>query len=208
MHGGFENPALRNIFSYSDKVYASPESVVASITMLNIAGSGWTYPVLIGHEFQRDRLAAGFNAACARAHQFFAGGMIEVVENVGQQNEIVSLPRSVSKALPGRVLYRSTMPAVWAFSFATSNTLGQSAAVTCALGFCLAMVIPYIPWPAAMSSILHAFPCGIPVNCAMNAAPGHGDGRHGAREGHPHFVVRFLVVAMACRAAAFFHRFR
>ena len=70
------------------------------------------------------------------------------------------------------------------------------------------MVMPYIPWPAAISSIWHAFPCGIPVNCAMNVADGLVSGAMRARESHPHLIVRFLIVAMAGRAAALFHRFR
>src|SRR5882762_4508215 len=36
----FTNPAFRNIFSYSENVYASPESVFASIIKLNAAAVG------------------------------------------------------------------------------------------------------------------------------------------------------------------------
>ncbi len=39
-----------------------------------------------------------------------------------------------------------------AFSDATVSTRGQSTATTSACGFCRAMVMPKMPWPAAMSS--------------------------------------------------------
>ena len=69
------------------------------------------------------------------------------------------------------------------------------------------MVMPYIPWPAAISRILQAFPCGMPVNCAMNAADGMVIGAMVRAKVTHISSFGFLVVAVSRGAAAFFHRF-
>src|SRR6266446_2212243 len=104
------------------------------------------------------------------AHQLFASCHVEVVKDVRQQHDIVPSPRSASNALPGRKATRSATPAATAFSLATARTGAQSAAVMCAFGFCLAMVMPNIPCPAAMSSTLHGFPSFAQATSAINPA--------------------------------------
>src|SRR4029077_8382597 len=64
------NPALQNIFSYSEKVYASPESVLASIIRLNAAAVGGVTRSSLGTNSRVMALPPGFRAACTRRMSF------------------------------------------------------------------------------------------------------------------------------------------
>src|SRR5882762_2375101 len=66
----FTNPALRNIFSYSENVYASPESVFASIIKLNAAAVGGVTRSSLGTNSRAMALPLGFSDACTRRINF------------------------------------------------------------------------------------------------------------------------------------------
>src|SRR6202790_2132474 len=66
----FTNPALRNIFSYSAKVYASPVSVFASIIRLKAAAVGGLTRSSFGTNSSVIALPPGFSAACTRRINF------------------------------------------------------------------------------------------------------------------------------------------
>ncbi len=86
------------------------------------------------------------------------------------------LPISTSNALPARTLKRSATPKFCAFSCATFNTFGQSSATISAFGFFVATVIPYIPWPAAMSNTLQGLPSSARSSAAINCEDGTARG--------------------------------
>src|SRR6266852_1285567 len=58
-----ENPAFRNIFSYSGNVYASPWSVAASMVRLNFAATAGVTRSSLGTNSSVTARAPGFNAA-------------------------------------------------------------------------------------------------------------------------------------------------
>src|SRR5258707_620937 len=60
----FANPALRNIFSYSEKVYASPASVFASIITLNAAAVGGVTRSSFGTKQRGNKLRGGHRQGC------------------------------------------------------------------------------------------------------------------------------------------------
>src|SRR5205809_1137442 len=104
------------------------------------------------------------------AHQFFASWHVEVVKDVCQQYEIVAFAQVCFKRASGPERDSIRYAPAAAFSFATARTGAQSAAVMCAFGFSLAMVMPNIPCPAAMSSTLHVFPSFARARSAINPA--------------------------------------
>src|SRR5229473_6521308 len=71
----FTNPALRNIFSYSEKLYASPESVLASIIRLNAAAVGGVTRSSLGTNSSVMALPPGVNAAWTRRINFSQVGI-------------------------------------------------------------------------------------------------------------------------------------
>src|SRR5258708_33530286 len=71
----FANPALRNIFSYSEKVYASPASVFASIIRLNAAAVGGVTRSSFGTNSSVIASPPGFSAACTRRINFSQVGI-------------------------------------------------------------------------------------------------------------------------------------
>src|SRR6266404_5531343 len=71
----FANPALRNIFSYSENVYASPESVFASMIRLKAAAVGGDTRSSLGTNSRVIALPPGFNAACTRFISFSQVGI-------------------------------------------------------------------------------------------------------------------------------------
>src|SRR5712692_4261222 len=71
----FVNPALRYIFSYSANVYASPESVFASMIRLNAAAVGGVTRSSLGTNSSVIALPPGFSAACTRRINFSQVGI-------------------------------------------------------------------------------------------------------------------------------------
>src|SRR5258708_17289898 len=71
----FANPALRNIFSYSEKVYASPASVFASIIRLNAAAVGGVTRSSFGTNSSVIASPPGLSAACTRRINFSQVGI-------------------------------------------------------------------------------------------------------------------------------------
>src|SRR6266404_3838842 len=71
----FANPALRNIFSYSENVYASPESVFASMIRLKAAAVGGDTRSSLGTNSSVIALPPGFSAACTRFISFSQVGI-------------------------------------------------------------------------------------------------------------------------------------
>src|SRR5260221_5630401 len=71
----FANPALRNIFSYSEKVYASPASVVSSIIRLNAAAVGGVTRSSFGTNSSVIASPPAFSAACTRRINFSQVGI-------------------------------------------------------------------------------------------------------------------------------------
>src|SRR5258708_17090876 len=66
----FANPALRNIFSYSANVYASPASVFASIIRLNAAAVGGVTRSSLGTNSSVIASPPSFSAACTHLINF------------------------------------------------------------------------------------------------------------------------------------------
>ena len=85
-----ENPALRNMRSYSDIGYESPARVPASMIKLNPAAVRGRHAILVRHEFHGHRPAVRRKRRVHFSHQLFDRGRIEVMQKTGDQDEIVA----------------------------------------------------------------------------------------------------------------------
>src|SRR5271166_1228336 len=131
-------------------------------------GCGRGDTIVVGNELERDGAASGRESGVDSAQEFLVGGCVEMVQEVGDQDQVVTGSEVLVEGAARDGGIADARPAWCAFSRATATTASQSSATMCAFGLRLAISMPKRPWPAAMSRTFHFAPEDAPTSSAIN----------------------------------------